>query len=121
MNFLKPNKANIIGTVLLLVANFMGGFISRVAVPLIIPRTDSNGSIIQGMGQGGRGSFGAGVGMYGNSGFASSVINVVILAILFYVILSFVVDQFVSADQKMETPVDQPKSKKEVPKSKETQ
>ena len=81
-SFLKPNKANVIGTVALLAANWIGGLISRYAViPLI---AGSMGGAMQGGGRGGAPGM-----QFGGFGLVAGAANIVILAILFYVIISF--------------------------------
>ncbi len=93
MDFLKPNKANVIGTAALLVANWVVGLLSRFAI---------NPMVFSAMGvqmQGGRGGFGGGFGgagsggmmPFGGAGLAAGAVELVILAAAFYVILSLVI------------------------------
>ena len=105
---LKPNKTNVVGTVLLLAANYAGGLVSRIVSGIIVPRgaaaaTQFAGNASQYAGAAGRGAMaGAGVAQYGNTGLASGAINLVILAVLFYVIVSFVTVMFAKPDESRE-------------------
>lgn len=84
-----------IGTVLLLVANWLGSYISRLLGQLINPRTNgTSGSDF--VASGGRGNFAAGGNMqFGNASniLISQAINIIILAILFYIVISFVAEK----------------------------
>lgn len=96
--FLKPNKANVIGTALLLVANWTAGFVSR----LVLQVARSGSDVVA---TGGRGSFaGAGAAQFGGTQYGglnilSGATNLVILAVLFYVIVSFVAEKLVNAQE----------------------
>ncbi|VVB98285.1 Uncharacterised protein [uncultured archaeon] len=90
MDFLKPNKANLIGTALLLVADVIGGSVSRIASSLArgAAGTAMNGTAASA----GRGAFAGGTrSAAGSFGLVSGALNIVILAVLFYVVISFVV------------------------------
>jgi len=92
MSVLKPNKANVVGTVLLLAANWVAGFVPRLVMPLL-----SSGS--QAAASAGRGAFTAGsagmrAGGYAGGaayGLVGSAAGLLMTALLFYVILSFVI------------------------------
>ncbi len=96
MDFLKPNKANLIGTAALLVANWIVGLVSRLFIsPLVF-----SGMGIQ-MQNGGRGAFGGmgsgGMMPYGGAGLAAGAVELVLLAVVFYVILSLVIGKLAEA------------------------
>jgi hypothetical protein len=91
MGFLKPGKANVGGTLALLAANFIGGSVSGALMPLVFSIEGSAG------GQGGRnaggygGSFAGGGGQFGGFGLESGALNLIVLALLFYVAISLVI------------------------------
>ncbi len=90
MDFLKPNKANVIGTAALLAANWVIGLISRLAInPLVF---SAMGVQMQYGGRGGPGGGFAGPGMggFGGAGLAAGAVELVILAAVFYVIVSLI-------------------------------
>ena len=96
LGWFKPNKANTIGTVILLVANFIGTQISRPIMQLILSETGSGiarrGSFPSGGISGAAGQQ-VGSGMTGGTGITGilgSVIEIVILAILFYIGISII-------------------------------
>jgi hypothetical protein len=99
MTFLRPTKASIAGTALLLVASFVGGFLSRVIIPLFMQRDTAGGYAGAGRGafagggpMAGNGAFSGGGAQFGGFGLLSAAVDYVILAILFYVVVSFVID-----------------------------
>ncbi len=100
LDFLKPNKANVIGTIALLAANWLGGVVSRYAVfPLIV---DAMGGTMQNGGRGG--GFGAGGMMqFGNIGLAAGAANLVILAVLFYIVISFTLAEIAKSPESQKT------------------
>jgi large-conductance mechanosensitive channel len=99
---LKPNKSNVVGTVLLLAASYVGGFVSRIVSGLIVPRGGGQyaGAASQYAGTAGRGAMAGGT--FGTSGLVSGAINFVILAILFYVIISLVPVMFAKPQESRE-------------------
>lgn len=104
IDFLKPTKANVVGTIALLAANWAGGLITRYAVaPAVI------GAMGGTMQNGGRGAFGAGgtagAGMmqFGNFGLVSGALSLVILAVLFYVIVSFTIVELAKSPESQKT------------------
>ncbi len=87
-----PNKANVIGTVLLLVANFAGGAISRLALGLL--RGQAEGGALAGRFAGGgqfAGAAGAGGAGFGQTGLLGGAVTAAILAVLFYAAISLVI------------------------------
>lgn len=93
-SFLKPDKAKVIATVAFLIADYVGGFVSRLAM-LAVAGGNAAGTY------GGNGTYaGRAAGMMnggarmGSGGLISGAVNLVILAVLFYVIVSFVMDKF---------------------------
>ncbi len=106
-NFLMPNKANVIGTVLLLAANWAGGFVSRYAVRLVAAGgADATGSAAGFAGRLAGGAAGAaggaGAAQFANGGFAlmSGAVTTLILAVLFYAAISIVVGKLVEKEVK---------------------
>jgi hypothetical protein len=94
LSFLKPTKANLAGTAALLIANWAGGLVSRYAIsPLIFQVA---GGAMQG---GGRGAGGAAMMPFGGFGLAAGAANLVILAVLFYVILSFILAEIAKSPE----------------------
>lgn len=95
MEFLKPNKMNIIGTAALLVANWVGSFASRSIMRLVVAGNETAGGFA---GAGGRGAFAGGAGaagaQAGNFGLISGAASIIITAILFYLVISFVAGKF---------------------------
>lgn len=93
VSWLKPAKTNIVGTVLLLVANWAGGLISRPLVPLIMGGgpADMAGRAAGAFAGRGDAFSGAGSTQFATYGLVSGAVNVVVLALLFYVVLSVVV------------------------------
>ncbi len=100
VSWFKPTKANLVGTVLLLAANWAGGLISRPIVQLITGggTADMAGRAAGGFagraagayaGQGGAFS-GTASTQFAAYGLASSAVSFVVLALLFYVVLSVV-------------------------------
>ena len=87
---LKPNKTNVIGTVLLVVANFISGYVSRVIIQLFNSESSATAST------GGRGAFAGNTARFGsgNFGFLTGILNIVIVALLFYIVLSFILEKF---------------------------
>jgi len=107
LSSLKPGKANVIGTVLLLVANYAGSFVSRLASGALIPRSGNiaqfgNGSATQFAGSAGRAAYAGGESASGGAGLLSSAISLVVLAVLFYVVVSFVVGAFANPQESRE-------------------
>lgn len=91
MDFLKPNKGNLIGTAALLVANYLGSFVSSLVSRFAMqPAGGTYAGNVTGMA--GRGA--AGAARLGGSGLVGGAVNFVILAVLFYVVLAFVMDKF---------------------------
>jgi hypothetical protein len=118
LSALKPNKMNVMCTVLLLIANVVGGMISQSAMQALMI---GNGGQFAGRGSfsGQRGQFAQGSGQISTDGSQSGVdtqsgtdvaqaagfsvlsnmlirgsVNLVILAILFYVVVSFAAEWF---------------------------
>ena len=88
-----PNKANVIGTVLLLVANFAGGAISRLALGLLRGQA-ADGAQMSGRFAGGgqfAGAAGAGGAGFGQTGLLGGAVTAAILAVLFYAAISLVI------------------------------
>ena len=117
MSALKPNKMNVICTVLLLIANVVGGMISQSAMQALLPGgsqfagrgsfTGQRGQFTQGSGQLNPDSSqamntqsstdvtqAAGFSMLSNV-LMRGAVNMVILAILFYTVVSFATEWFV--------------------------
>ncbi len=96
VSWFKPTKSNVIGTVLLLVANWAGGFISRLAVPLLMGGEMSGRAAGNFAGRTGgfAGAAGTGGTQFAAFGLVSSAVSLVILALLFYIVLSVVVGVF---------------------------
>jgi hypothetical protein len=90
-SFLKPNKANIIGTVLLVVAYWIAGFVPRLITPLFMTTNGTDGTGMMARGAYSAGSAGMRSGSYGVAGLAGSAAEIVVAVVLFYVILSFVI------------------------------
>ena len=119
LSFLKPTKRNVIGTALLLVANWLGSYLSRLLSQLINPR-NSGGSGSDFVATGGRGNFAAGGNMqFGNASniIISQAINIIILAMLFYMVISFIAEKMLTEDKRVigvstETSETQEKKKK---------
>jgi uncharacterized membrane protein len=102
LSSLKPNKTNVVGTILLLVANYAGAFVSRIASGLIVPR-GAAGTATQFAGAGTRGAMaGAGGAQYGGTGLISGAISLVVLAVLFYIIMSVVPVTFAKSQESRE-------------------
>ncbi len=107
MDFLKPDKAKVIGTVALLAANWIVGIVSRAAI---------NPAVFSAMGvqmqNGGRGGFGGGLGgagsggmmPFGGAGLLAGAIELVILALVFYVILSLVIGKLAAKQDAKPAP-----------------
>ena len=118
LSALKPNKMNVICTVLLLIANVVGGMVSQSATQALMV---GNGSQFAGRSSfnSQRGQFTQGSGQFSSDGNQTGVdaqsstdvtqaaglsmlsnmlirgsINLVILAILFYVVISFATEWF---------------------------
>ncbi len=102
LSALKPNKSNVVGTVLLLAASYVGGFVSRIVSGLIVPRSADQyaGAASQYAGAAGRGAMAGG--SFGSSGLVSGAINLVVLAVLFYVIISLVPVMFAKSQESRE-------------------
>jgi hypothetical protein len=109
LSVLKPNKANVVGTLSLLVANWIAGFVPRLIMPLLMAENGMGGAAATG-----RGAFAAGstVARSGGSGFTGggvaslvgSAVGLIVTALLFYVILSFVVAKLAKPEvEKAET------------------
>src|SRR5271157_78368 len=93
-SFLKPDKANVIGTVAFLIANYVGGFVSRLAT-MAVAGGNGAGAYGGNATYAGRAAGMANAGArLGTGGLISGAVNLVILAVLFYVIISFVMDKF---------------------------
>jgi uncharacterized membrane protein len=99
LSSLKPNKTNVLGTILLLAANYAGGFVSRIASGALIQRAASGAT--QYAGAAGRGAM-AGAGGYGGAGLVSEAMGLVVLAVLFYAILSLVPVMFAKSQESRE-------------------
>jgi|GEM_PF-6139116 len=98
-SFLKPNKWNLIGTAALLVASYLGSFISGLVSRFAMESAGGSGTYAGNVtGMAGRGAIGAT--RIGGLGLVGGAVNLVILAVLFYVILSFVMDKFAEAPAK---------------------
>lgn len=108
LSILKPNKANLIGTALLLIANAAGGFISRIGLRLVAGGADT---AVGAAANGGRAAAFAGAGgsagQFGNFGLIGGAANLIILALLFYLVISFVVGRL--AEQEAGKPQAQAK------------
>ncbi len=88
-SFLKPNKWNLIGTGALLVASYLGSFISGLVSRFAMqPQGGSYAGNVSGMA--GRA---AGAARTGGFGLIGGAANLVILAVLFYVVIAFVMDK----------------------------
>jgi hypothetical protein len=98
LSFLKPNKANVGGTALLLAANWAAGFVPRLVLPLLGAAGGGAGS--GAASQAGRAAFagaasggvraGAGGYGFGLQGLEMGAISLAATALLFYIVLSFV-------------------------------
>ncbi len=96
-SFLKPNKANLAGTAALLAGNFIFGYASRFAMQLVnagsAPDTASFAGRTAGSFAGTAGGYAnSGVRMAGASGLIGGAVSTILLALVFYVIVSFVID-----------------------------
>ncbi|MGV8176658.1 MAG: hypothetical protein ACP5NX_02585 [Candidatus Bilamarchaeaceae archaeon] len=97
LGFLKPNRANIIGTALLIMANYAAGVVSGFMARFLMAGSSDSG-MAQSMGREfsrGAGSFTGGGGEFAvggiqTLGLASQALNLLVLAILFYLVLSFI-------------------------------
>jgi large-conductance mechanosensitive channel len=88
---LKPNKINIGGTIALLVADWVTGFISKLIQPMLIARPEMRVENFTNPGFANFTSQGIQSGALGNYQLLSTVINYIILAILFYAIISTII------------------------------
>ncbi len=92
-----------IGTVLLLVANWFGSYLSRLLSQLINPR-NNGGSGSDFVATGGRGIFTLGGNMqFGNTSniLITQAINIIILAIIFYIVISFIAEKILIEDKRV--------------------
>jgi len=95
LSFLKPTKTNVVGTVLLLAANLIGSSVSGYLTQFIIGATDLAMTDRAGPAGFGGGAPPMAAGRLGTSaggfGIVGSALSLLVLAVLFYVTLSFVV------------------------------
>ena len=105
LSSLKPNKVNVVGTFLLLAANYAGGFVSRIASGALAPRGSAAGQFAanasQYAGAAGRGAM-AGGAQYGGAGIVSGAMSLAVLAVLFYAIMSLVPVMFAKSQESRE-------------------
>ena len=95
MEFLKPKKANVLGTLTLLVANWISDLISRSVMGLFIAEIGPPNMPVSAS----MGAFKGNAMRMGNN-LLGGVVNIIILALLFYITLSFVLDYFSKEEKK---------------------
>lgn len=94
LGFLKPNRANAIGTVLLIAANYAAGLVSGFMARFLMAGSSDSGMALSAGREFSRGaaSFtgGAAAGGIQALGLASQALNLLVLAVFFYLVLSLI-------------------------------